>query len=203
MPSGNKDGRRGRWSDDLYSLSRTWPLTPESTVFIIGAYQGATALELARLYDPHIWAFEPQLAMAAVLEGLALPKMRTFPFGLAEKDAILPMAEVGNDGATFFFPPDARSQIADGRLVEIAAFLEVEAAPAFIDLAVINCEGYELVLLPHMIDCGIIGRFRNLMVQFHLDWELGKTYRALRRRLSKTHYLLWDHGPAWVAWRLR
>ena len=189
--------------NDLDALSRTWPLTPESTVFVIGAYQGATIRQLVEKYDPMIYAFEPQIPMLAAIVSMGWPKVKLFNFGLGERDAILPMCNVGNDACSFVFPEGARFQTADGELRVINRFMEEEQLPDIIDLAVINIEGYELILLPHMIDTGIIKRFRHLMIQFHLGWELGLTYDSLRERIGHSHEVMWDYGPTWVAWRLK
>lgn len=185
--------------NDLHALSLTWPLDANSTVWVVGAYAGQTVRMLHERYAPKIHAFEPQVPMLNQLDALALPGVATYPFGLGDRDGIFPMGEVGNDAASFVADMGIARTHGVGRMADVRGFIEEHPEP--VDLAVINIEGYEFVLLPYLIDANLLGHFEHLMVQFHVNFPLASGYGALRERIGETHDLLWDYGPAWVAWR--
>jgi len=82
-----------------------------------------------------------------------------------------------------------------------AAFKELKIGR--IDLMLMNIESYEYVLLPHMLDAGILPR--RLMVQFH-PWhdafdEYGMALAKLHTRLDDLGYkIAWTYGILLTAW---
>lgn len=178
---------------DLRSVD--FPLTRASVVWEVGGYEGRWAQAIQDRYQPALYVFEPQPWAFQKLQDRfrGTPNVRVFPFGLGERYATLPMSEFETDGASFNRPPSRVSGV--GRLHEIrhiAALLHVTE----IDLMLVNIEGYEFVLIPHMLQAGV--RPRWLMVQSHPFGEY--TDAALRLTLAADYRLLWDYGQLLSAW---
>jgi FkbM family methyltransferase len=175
-----------------------WPLTSESIVFEIGAFKGRWALQIARQYNPQLYVFEPQVwAYEVTKRVLQHHSAQVFNYGLGDSEAVLPMGEFGTDGCSFVRTTRAQGpgQIRD--IATVLADLRVDR----IDLALINIEGFEYILIPHMLKKRILPKW--LMVQFH-DYEGIDYYKELRARIEKRHYkVLWDYGKRLVAYERR
>lgn len=172
-----------------------WPhLTPESVVFEVGSFKGRWALQIARRYNPRLFCFEPQAwacdVTAAALEGY---NAQVFCYGLGVRNETRQLGEFGTDGCSVLA---ATRETASGVLRDIAEVVQELDTP-HIDLMLINIEGYEFVLLPYMLDCGIMPDL--LMVQIH---EVnGYKGERLGETLSEKYRLLWDYGLTLSAWK--
>ena len=70
-----------------------------------------------------------------------------------------------------------------------------------IDLLQINCEGGEYEIIPEIIDTGFISQITNLNLQFHYLAPLNVLrHKLIRRKLRKTHKLLWSTYFIWERW---
>lgn len=178
-----------------------FPLTPNSIVMELGGFNGRWCSEIARRYNPRLYVYEPQLwAYHNLIELLDGYNARVTNVGLGTQYAQLPMGEYGTDGCSFL--PAGRVQDM-GWMREWYAELEALHL-THIDLLLINIEGYEFVLLPHIMPW--LTNVKWLMVQFHLqaggkDWT--GEYHAIREQLSTTHNILWDYGPVLVCWEVK
>lgn len=199
---------------DFEALMVSWPgLTTESVVFDVGAFEGAWASKIAQKYNPQLFLFEPQPEGAhtrRLRDGLQSYNYRLFPFALGERNAEMPMGEWDTDGCSFLLteedasrPGNSRTQMGSGIMMDAAMFLDRYGLEN-VDLASINIEGYEFILIPYLIETGMIARFQRLAIQFHLFVpDAFAKYDALKAELEKTHVLLWDAFPTWVAWERR
>lgn len=198
---------------DIEALMLDWPLTDESVVFDVGAFEGKWAAKIAEKYGASLMLFEPQASGSHIdrlRAGLAGHRYLFFPYALGERNAELPMGEWDTDGCSFLLteedarkPGNTRTQMGRGLMVDAVAWLKSYGIED-IDLASINIEGYEFRLLPYLIETGAIKRFQRLAVQFHLFVpDALAQYDALKGRLEETHRLLWDAFPTWVAWERR
>lgn len=170
-----------------------WDISAESVVYEVGAYQGRWALQMARRYNPQLYCFEPQEWAARVCCAVLEPyTAQVFQFGLGDRDARLPMARYGTDGCEMGVGGDVF-----GRIRDIVAVVRELKTPD-IDLMLINIEGGEFALLPHMLRNGIIPR--QLMVQFH-DYGNPQPQIEARKLLAEQYVALWDYGTVLSAWR--
>jgi FkbM family methyltransferase len=181
---------------DLKSF--TWDLRPESVVVECGAFHGRWALEISSRYNPKMYLFEPQAWLTAELKQTFQGRpAKVYPFGLGTETKKTTLWEVGNDGATFVDGRDARDA---GQLAEIreikAAFDEIGMPP--ITLMLMNIEGGEYTLIPHMFKQGIFPKW--FMVQMHLRWGNEQPLRAI---IAEHYRLLWDYGTILTAWERR
>ena len=70
-----------------------------------------------------------------------------------------------------------------------------------IDYVKINIEGAEYELLDHLAAAGVLPRVRYLLIQFH-EWIDGayRRRRAIRRKLRRTHYEVWNYKWVYELW---
>lgn len=185
------------------AASFDWPLTPESVVFEVGGYEGRWATEIARRYGPRLYVFEPQAwaferCQAALQD---YPAARVFNFGLGDRSGEFPMGDFETDGASFVKGADVRAQ-GSGWLEEFGAFCEAEGLRE-IDLLLLNVEGYEFTLVPHLVERDWMGRIRYFMAQFHELAGRDDHAESLFAQIEVSHRLLWEFGLVLRAWERR
>lgn len=174
-----------------------WPLTAESTVVEVGGYIGRWALQIAERYHPRLFVFEPQPWAFATCQALLGDAATVLNYGLGDRDGTLPMGGWETDGCSFVKPGDGV-----GALREIgAAFTELEMTT--VDCMLVNIEGYEYTLLPHMLNRNILPRV--LMAQLHTFADpRGKAAARIRRALAAHGYTVaWTYGLMLTAWERR
>lgn len=173
-----------------------WPLGPESVVVEVGGYKGRWALQIAERYAPLLYVFEPQPWAFQTLCEVLGERAEILPYALGTEDGTLPMGEWETNGCSFV---SNQAPFGVGRMREIAgAFHELEIES--VDLMLINIEGYEYTLIPHMLDRGI--HPKALMVQFH-DYAdpYGRGATAIGHRFDALGYRLeWEYRGGLTAW---
>lgn len=168
-----------------------WPLTPESVVVEVGGYVGRWALQIAERYHPRLLVFEPQAWAAATCQAVLGTRAWVFPCALGDHDGEVTLANYGTDGATLCDTGGERV------LMREACAALTEAQVDTIDLMLINIEGYEYTLIPHLLAHDI--RPRALMVQWHIHQRPpdDATDAAL---LAAGYRCAWTYGPTLEAW---
>jgi FkbM family methyltransferase len=193
-----------QWADEAKASAATiehewdrraldWPLTQDSTVVEVGGYKGRWALQIAQRYHPRLFVFEPQPWAAITCKAVLGDQAQVLTLALGVVSGLMSMGEWGTDGC---------SLVKDGAGNEVAA---AEIGTAFaqlkittIDLMLVNIEGYEYTLLPHMFDQGIYPD--RLMVQFHTFADPdGSGARAIAQRMADRYRLAWDYAVL-TAW---
>lgn len=176
-----------------------WPLTQESVVVEVGGYKGRWALQIAERYQPRLYVFEPQAWAAAVCREVLGDRATVLEYALGVEgngdDGIaVPMGEWETDGCSLIKP---------GR--DWVTMHEIGTAMRFwglshIDLMLINIEGYEYQLIPHMLDQGILPT--RLMVQFHTFADpSGMRQATIYEKLAALGYrIAWTYGVVLTAW---
>jgi FkbM family methyltransferase len=170
-----------------------WPLTSESVVVEVGGYKGRWALQIAERYAPRLYVFEPQPWAAMTCKAALGDRAQVLNYGLGDRADLLPMGNWETDGCTFLQHGEHYGAVAE--IGETFAALGITQ----IDLLLMNIEGYEYTLLPHMLDRGILPR--RLMVQFHIFDDYGVGMGRLFDRLAVAGYrVLWTYGVVLTAW---
>lgn len=188
---------------DLEAAMNTWPLTTTSVVWDIGAYAGMVVASLQAGYGCSISAFEPQVPIAEELQR-RFPRVKVLPFGLGIETGEFPMVQVGTDGASFVFEEGAHRQRGTGHLVEIGDQMR-QMGIDNIDLMVMNIEGCEYALVPHMIRHDLIEKVRFLQMGTHPRGKLyGKmeipTIEDILVGMRNTHFIYWNYALQWICW---
>lgn len=175
-----------------YAELSAYGLGPDATVVIVGAYKGVTAVTVSEMYsEPRVLAFEPQRwAYEVLVEAVRdFPNVECFNFGLGLEDQNdVPMGEFHTDACSFLTMPGQR-EFGTGHIRDAVKTLDVLLDWEPIDLLLLNIEGYEYVLLPHLIENGVIERVYYLLVQWHRDYAEAAGHDELTRALSETHRL--------------
>jgi FkbM family methyltransferase len=172
-----------------------WPLSHDSVVVEVGGYKGRWALQIQERYFPNLYVFEPQPWAYEVCREVLGKRATILPYALGTSSGPATMGEWETDGCSLV--KDGSGHPVDA--VEIgAAFAELGIR--HIDLMLINIEGYEYMLIPHMLDRGIFPQ--RLMVQFHTFADpTGERERAIRAQFEQQGYReVWTYGAVLTAW---
>lgn len=167
---------------ELDDLTNTWVLSnilqlPSNPhIVIAGAYQGKVMQWFLHHYPTsHVTGYEP----AEWARDKAYDKLRAYdprryciyPCGLGtHAESNIPMYEWGTDSCTLLKPEaTSRPEIGHGDIVETIQELRAHSP---IDLLILNMEGYEYYLIPHIYELlppsSTIG---SLAVQFHTAYQ--------------------------------
>lgn len=168
-----------------------WPLTSESVVVEVGGYKGRWALQIAERYGPRLWVFEPQGWAYNVCRDVLSERATVLGYGLGATDGFAHMSAYETDGCTFVN--------GDGPMAEMREIKSVfkRLGLSRIDLMLMNIEGYEYTLIPHMLAQNILPA--RLMVQMH---SFAGDSEGLRDLLASRYRLLWDYGDVLSAWEI-
>ena len=188
----------GTWSNEGEADAGLfdWPLTENSTVIEVGAYEGRWTERIARSYGCTVHAYEPGSRARAVatkrLEGF--PNVTLWPYALGDTERVATLYDCGRDGATLWVR-DGSSEPCTvlPASAEVRKFREV-------DLLVLNCEGAEYEILDNLLRNDGINGVRWLMIQWHGGEPEAKL--GLCVRLARTHCMLWNYGYV-EAWEKR
>lgn len=173
-----------------------WPLSRDSVVVEVGGYTGRWALQMAERYAPRLYVFEPQPWAAETCRAALGDKATVINAALGDHFGPVLMTEWETDGCSITKPGGDQQVV----MVDLAhTFKQLELSR--VDLMLMNIEGYEYTLLPHMLEQGILPR--RLMVQFHIFDDYGVGMGRLFDQLASAGYkVLWTYGVVLTAWEL-
>jgi FkbM family methyltransferase len=177
-----------------------YELDESSLVFDLGGYEGQWASDIFGRFACAIQIFEPvpEFAERIAERFKGNRKITVHRFGLAAASGSAALALAG-DASSLFGTAGERRTIA---LLKASDFFRDQRIGA-VDLIKINIEGGEYDLLDHLIDAGIVGRLRNIQVQFH-DFvpDAERRMAAVQQRLRRTHAPTYQYPFVWESWRL-
>lgn len=174
-----------------------WPLDQNSVVVEVGGYKGRWALQIAERYQPRLYVFEPQGWAAEVCrEVLRGKRAQVFQLALGATSGRMLMGEWETDGCSLV--KDGAEYPAE--MVEIGDTFRHLDITDRVSLMLVNIEGYEYTLIPHMLERGILPQ--RLMVQFHTFADpsgvvTGSIYAALA---MLGYRIAWSYGVVLTAW---
>ncbi len=171
-------------------LRYVYPLNGDSVVVDFGGYKGEWAKEIWDRYTPNIFIFEPlkDLFDEAVKKFQGNAKVKLYNFGLSDKDEKVMISLEGLASSVFQGKKETEVELKDVKEV----FEELNLNK--IDLLKINIEGGEFVVLPRMIESGLVDRCNDLQIQFHHFYPNSEKLRdKIKSRLLKTHKLTYDY----------
>lgn len=177
-----------------------YDLNENAVVFDLGGYEGQWASDIFSKYTCQVHIFEPFRPYAEKIRERfkCNPRIQVHAYGLAKANETAKLG-ISGDASSVFKPGNETTSI---QLVRIEDFLS-ERNIAFIDLVKINIEGGEYDLLEHLIANGMIGKFKNIQVQFH-DFvpEAEARMKAIQQKLQLTHQLTYQYIFVWENWTL-
>ena len=190
-----------RWQGDSgdYTHSLTYDLNENSTVIDLGGYTGEWAKEIINRYNCNVYLVEPvEESYKILLEKFrSNPKVHILKVGIGIKNTEKVMY-VNGDGTSF------NTETGEAITVEIRTVESVlnQWNLEKIDLLQVNIEGDEYELLQHMIDTGLINKFKNLQVQFHLGIKdaVAKHESICEGLIKEGFKIKYSYPYVWEAW---
>tara|TARA_R110000787_G_C13437234_1_gene446054 strand:- start:4009 stop:4623 length:615 start_codon:yes stop_codon:yes gene_type:complete len=190
-----------RWFRDKgdYTHNITYPLNGDSVVMDLGGYTGVWAQQIIDKYDPKVYIIEPieQFHEGMVKKFSDNDKVNLLNVGISPEDS---------EGIIYMDGDGTSSNIVKGEGIKVT-FNSMETLLSkwgldFVDLIQINIEGDEYILLEKMIETGVINKFKNVQVQFHLGIDDCENKRnKIREDLIKLGYKLnFDYPFVWESW---
>jgi FkbM family methyltransferase len=180
-----------------------FPLNHQSVVFDFGGYDGQYTSDLYGMYGATTYIFEPLPAYFKKIQDRFRnnPDIIPFPYGLASANRT-ELMNIAGDATSFLTKTSAvTSEPVSIELRDAAEFFE-QYQINNIDMVKINIEGGEYELLEYLIAKGLIGKFDNILVQFHhfVD-NPEQRMAAIHENLKKTHHLTFQFPFAWENWK--
>jgi FkbM family methyltransferase len=178
-----------------------YPLSKESLVIDLGAYDGKWAEKVIKKFQCRVIAFEPVKSFYQQATALlsCYPTATVYNYGLGSSTQDLRIC-LSADGTSLY------GEIGEKEIIKIKEIkTELEALKiSFVDLLKVNIEGAEYPLFEHLLAQKMQTMFKDIQIQFHiLDDESSVKREAIRRELAKTHMLTYDYPFVWENWRLK
>lgn len=190
-----------RWFADKgdYTHNITYDLNEDSVIMDLGGYTGVWAKQMIDKYNPNVYILEP------------IPKFYNTMVNKFKGNDKVHLLNVGistdNKDDTIFLNGDgSSSNIKKGEPVKVLfndmnTILEKWDLYS-VDLLQINIEGDEYPLLDDIIENGLIKKFKNIQVQFHLSFTNAADRRDnIREGLKNNGFKLkFDYPFVWESW---
>ena len=200
-----RDRRARAWiaAGNDRTLRLDYDLTESSQVFDLGGYERQWASDIYATYRCQVHVFEPVERFAARIERRFArnPAIHVHRFGLAGETKTIQLTVDADRSSAFVPGTTVASETEAVALVRAADFFESHGI-GVVDLMKVNIEGGEYDLLEHLLDAGLVGRIRDIQVQFH-DFvpDAPARMRAIQTRLSSSHKLTYQTEFVWENWR--
>ena len=163
-----------------------------------GAYEGAWTLQLCQ-HRPqcNVYAFEPATRAYKV----ALEKLKDYP------NVILRNVALGVEGTAVLWDIDRDganrgwSELEPHESITVVDTAKTLEPLGEIGVMHLNAEGDEVVILEQLIEAGLIGRVKILLVQWHPYDHMKPRIAKIIERLEETHEH--ERRVAWNCWTRR
>lgn len=193
-----------KWFTDRGDETRAldWPINSDSLVWEIGGFEGRWASQMVEKFNCRMDIFEPQIWAADKITQWTVGNNRAevHPFGLWIMNSSLPIYNFETDGASILYSSEhADKPHKPGIFVDV---YEWQKTRGDVDVALMNIEGAEFILLPYMIGLDLMRHFRFFWCQFHPGLLPHGDERAngIFKGMLRTHHKIWDYYPTAVAW---
>jgi FkbM family methyltransferase len=159
-----------RWFRDRgdYSHNINYDLTEASVIMDLGGYTGVWAQQMINKYNPNVYIIEPihSFYNTMVEKFKGNDKVRLLNVGVSTSD---------KEGKIFLNGDGTSSKLVEGKSVDVTFNSMSTILNKWnldnVDLIQINIEGDEYPLLDNMLELGLVRKFKNIQVQFHLGIE--------------------------------
>lgn len=178
-----------------------YELTPESLVLDLGGYEGQWASDLYARQRCRIAIFEPvKTFAAAIVERFGRNSdIEVFACALGATDRRETIS-LGGASSSAFKDKAAKEEV---EYVDVARWF-AEHDVGEVALMKVNIEGGEYELLERMLAAGLVGRVRDLQVQFHnFSADAAQRMEAIQVALATTHDRTYGYRFVWENWRRR
>jgi len=190
-----------KWFADRgdYTHNITYNLNENSVIMDLGGYTGVWAKQMIDKYNPNVYILEP------------IPKFYNIMFNKFKGNDKVRLLNVGisteNKDDTIFLNGDgSSSNIKKGGPIKVK-FNDMNTILDnwnlnSVDLLQINIEGDEYPLLDNLINNGIIKKFKNIQIQFHLNVSnaVYKRDKIIEGLKNNGFNLKFDYPFVWESW---
>ena len=189
------------WFQDNEKTSKKldYNLNSNSVFFELGGYSGDYSEEIASLFNPTIYIFEPDKEFfdKLVTRFKNNTKVKILNFALSNKTENLNLVKDGESSSI--------NKVSNERTVQVKGILLSnfikENLINKIDLLNMNIEGSEYIVLREMIKNSEINKIESIQIQFHKNVHFYRVQRKLIHfHLKKTHKLVWSYDFVWERW---
>jgi FkbM family methyltransferase len=181
------------------TLRLDYPLTSQSVIFDLGGYKGDFAYEINKKYGCFIYVFEPvrDFYEECAERFKGNHKVRVFNYGLSDQTTTAYISDEDDGSSVIKNNTENCERIILKRFQDEFQRLQVDA----IDLLKVNVEGAEFLIIPHLIQSGVIKKVKHLQVQFHTFYPNAESLRRnIRQELGHTHTEKWNYPFVWESW---
>lgn len=184
--------------DNTHNLN--YPLNENSNVVELGGYVGVWSQQIIDKFNCNVFIVEPMTDFFSVLS-------KKF-----EKNKKVKLLKVGisseNKTGVIYHDNDGSSSLLNNKTPIEVDFITIETMLSkfnldVVDLIQINIEGSEYEVLENMIESGVINKFKNIQVQFHLGInDAVKIRDDIRNKLIDNGFEInFDYPFVWESWR--
>ena len=162
----NKESHR-KWLEDRGDDTHIiiYDLDENSTIMDLGGYNGAWIEQMINKYNPNAYIVEPipKFYNEIVNKFKNNNRVRTLNVGVSTEN---------KKGKIYLNGDSTSSNFNNGNSIDVT-FKTISDIMSLwnldnVDLLQINIEGDEYLLLENMLESGIINRFKNVQIQFHI-----------------------------------
>jgi FkbM family methyltransferase len=145
-----------------------YDLNQDSKILELGGYNGTWIRKMISKYDPFVFVIEPIPSFFQNIrnEFSSNPKFKILNVGVSDesRDGIM---YLDNDSTSEHVSNSNPINVRFETMSRILEKFEIED----VDLLQINIEGEEYDLLEDLIKTGVINKFKNIQVQFHMGMD--------------------------------
>lgn len=189
-----------------YTHNINYELNDNSVVIDLGGYHGLWIDEILKKNSPQIPNIilvepVPEFYNHLVKKFENQEKIKVMNVGVStNKDEITKTLYISNDGSSTNFNMNVKSSI-QIKTLPIEKILSDNNINE-VDLLQVNIEGDEYGLMEYMIESGIIDRFKNIQIQFHLGITNDKERRdnIQKNLITKGFKNKFDYPFVWESW---
>ena len=182
-----------------YTHNITYELDENSVVMDLGGYTGVWAQQIIDKYNPNMYILEPITKFYDVMVNKFKnnPKVHLLNTGVSTEN---------KKGELFLSGDGTSSNLINGESITVD-FKTMDSVLSdwgldTVDLIQINIEGDEYPLLENLLELGLVNKFKNIQVQFHLgiDGDVVRRQRIQEGLEQNGFKNKFNYPFVWEAW---
>jgi FkbM family methyltransferase len=176
-----------------------YDLDQNSKILDLGGYSGVWIDKMIDKYDPFVYVIEPvdYFYNHLNIRFSSNPKFKSLNVGVAKEshDGII---YLDNDSTSMHVKNGNAKKVRFETIENILESFELDE----VDLLQINIEGEEYELLETLISNGMLSKFKNIQVQFHMGMQdYDQRRKNIQTGLIKNGFtLLFEYPFIWEGW---
>jgi FkbM family methyltransferase len=173
------------------------PVTSENTVLDVGAFEGRFTTEVCWRLGARCIAVEPVPSFCATLRDQFANnhRVRILEAAVGAADGEVELLVQGDGTTAYSSLGGQRVRVAQ---IDAARLVAEVPIPALLKL---NVEGAEYDALDRLLDAGLLGRIRSILVQFHRSVpDCDERRNRIRYSLSQSHREVFCYPFVWERW---